>query len=276
MCIVKQRKFDEKWFRGRVSAANTTEGGETLYNIFYLDYGYEECNIPISRIRNIPEHLLELPPQAIRCCLHGLIPKNFHWTNASTNDFMKLTNRADCSISIIKSTPDILYVDLCFISKDNNMGPQSMCNTMKIMDYARLDKNTQPQASEIARVYVYDKEEFWLNKTPIQVQISWFESPDKIYVQKIARQNSFLKLFKELQEYYNEDNSTKMIDAPREGLPCAMQWENGSWQRGEIAEVLNENEVRIYLVDWGYTLISNCDSLRVIPHEYTVFKAQVN
>ncbi|XP_050456046.1 RING finger protein 17-like isoform X2 [Cataglyphis hispanica] len=274
MCIVKQRKFDEKWFRGRVRAANTTDGGETLYNIFYLDYGYEECNIPISRIRNIPEHLLELPPQAIRCCLHGLIPKNFYWTNASTNDFMKLTNRADCSISIIKSTPDMLYVDLCFISKDNNMGPQSMCNTMKIMDYARLDKNTQPQASEIAPVYVYNKEELWLNKTPIQVQISWFESPDKIYVQKIARQNNFLKLFKELQKYYNEDNSTKMIDAPREGLPCAMQWENGSWQRGEIAEVLNENEVRIYLVDWGYTLISNCDSLRVIPHEYTVLKAQ--
>ncbi|XP_029662975.1 RING finger protein 17-like isoform X4 [Formica exsecta] len=275
-CIVKQRKFDGKWFRGRVNVVNTTDGGETLYNIFYLDYGYEERNIPTSRIRNIPEHLLELPPQAIRCCLHGLIPKNLHWTNASTNDFMKLTNRADCSISIIKSTPDMLYVDLCFISKDNNMGPQSMCNTMKITDYARLDscKNIT-QASEITHVYVYNKEELLLNRTPVQVYISLIESPDKIYVKKIGRHNSFLKLSKELQEYYNdEDNSTKMIDAPREGLPCAVQLENCVWERGEITEVLNEYEVRVYCVDWGFTLISNHDVLRAIPHEYTIFNAQ--
>lgn len=42
-------------------------------------------------------------------------------------------------MSIIKSTPDILYIDLRVISKNSNVGPQSMCSTMKIMDYARLD-----------------------------------------------------------------------------------------------------------------------------------------
>ena len=42
-------------------------------------------------------------------------------------------------MSIIKSTPDILHVDLRVNPKNSNMGPQSMCSTMKIMDYARLD-----------------------------------------------------------------------------------------------------------------------------------------
>lgn len=272
-CIVKQRKY-EKWFRARVNAVNTIDDGETLYNVFYLDYGFEECNIPTSRIRNIAQHLLELPPQAIRCCLHGLIPKKLHWTNASTNDFMKLTNGADCSMFIIKSTPDILYVDLCVISKDNNMGPQSMCNTMKIMDYARLD-NWQNTTQISANTCVYNKEEL-PNNTSIQVSVSWVESPDKIYVNKIGRQAKFLKLKETLQEYYRQDNLTKMIDSPQVGLPCAVQLEDFTWQRGEIIEILSEKEVRVFLVDCGCTLVSNYNQLRAISHEYTMLNAQVN
>ncbi|XP_025267597.1 RING finger protein 17 isoform X2 [Camponotus floridanus] len=270
-CIVKQRKF-EKWFRACVNAVNTTDDGETSYNVFYLDYGFEECNISTSRIRNIAEHLLELPPQAIRCCLHGLKPKKLHWTNASTNDFMKLTNRADCSMFIIKSTPNMLYVDLCVISKDNNMGPQSMCNTMKSMDYARLE-NWQNTTQILTNTYVYKKEEL-PNKTPIQVSVSWIESPDKIYVTKIGRQVKFSKLMNELQEYYRKDNLTKMIDSPQEGLPCAVQLKDFTWQRGEIIEILSENQVRVFYVDCGCTLVLNCNQLRAIPHEYTVLNAQ--
>ncbi|CAL1681712.1 unnamed protein product [Lasius platythorax] len=272
ICIVKQRKkFNGKWFRGCVNAMNTTDDGETLYDIFYIDYGFEECNIPTSRIQNIAKHLLELPAQAIRCCLYGLMPKNLQWTNASTNDFMKLTKGADCSISIIKSTLNMLYVDLCVIPKDNNTGPQSMCNTMKVMDYARLDSwQNNAQVSKITNVY--NKEELPLNKITI-VSVGWVESPDEIYVKKIVRQNKLLKLEKELQEYYEEDNLMKMIDTPKKGLPCAVQMEDHTWQRGEIVEVLNEN-VRVFCVDMGCTLLLNYDALRAIPYEYTVFHAQ--
>ncbi|KMQ94028.1 ring finger protein 17 [Lasius niger] len=272
ICIVKQRKkFNGKWFRGCVNAMNTTDDGETLYDIFYIDYGFEECNIPTSRIQNIAKHLLELPAQAIRCCLYGLMPKNLQWTNASTNDFMKLTKGADCSISIIKSTLNMLYVDLCVIPKDNNTGPQSMCNTMKVMDYARLDSwQNNAQVSKITNVY--NKEELPLNKITI-VSVGWVESPDEIYVKKIVRQSKLLKLEKELQEYYEEDNLMKMIDTPKKGLPCAVQMEDHTWQRGEIVEVLNEN-VRVFCVDMGCTLLLNYDALRAIPYEYTVFHAQ--
>lgn len=76
-----------------MSAVHTNNNG-TLYNVVYVDYGYEECNIAVSRVREIAEHLRALPPQAIRCCLYGVVPKYIHWTNASTNDFMKLTSEA--------------------------------------------------------------------------------------------------------------------------------------------------------------------------------------
>lgn len=70
------------------------QNNEPLYDVFYIDYGYEECNIATSKVREIPEDFRTLPPQAIRCCLHGVKPKNIHWSNASTNDFLRLTNEA--------------------------------------------------------------------------------------------------------------------------------------------------------------------------------------
>ncbi|XP_072764872.1 RING finger protein 17 isoform X2 [Anoplolepis gracilipes] len=276
MCMVKQKNYSEKWYRGRVNAVNTTNDKTFLYDISYLDYGYEECDIPTSRIRNIPECFLELPPQAIRCCLYGLMPKNLHWTNASIIDFMKLTKGADCLISIINSTPDMLYVDLCVVWKeDNNMGPQSMCNLMKTLDYARLDSSRTSQPS--ANIYVYKKEELSLNKTavPVQVSINYFESPDTIYVSKIELKNTLLKLENELQEYYKEENLTKMIDIPQKDLPCAVQLAKRKWVRGKIVDILNKNKVKVFCVDWGYTRFFNINELRAIPHVYTsMFNAQ--
>ncbi|XP_071556036.1 RING finger protein 17 isoform X2 [Temnothorax nylanderi] len=273
MCIVKQWKADE-WYRGRVTAASTTADGERVYNAIYIDYGYEECNIAASRVREIAKHLRELPPQAIRCSLHGLLPKNLHWTNASTNDFLKLTNGADCTMSVFNSTRDVQYVDICFISKNSNMGPQSMCSTMKIMDYARLNTRLSPKHElKATTTYVYTKEDLLLSKMTT-VNIGWIESPEKIYVLKAMRQNKFLKIRNEMNEYFEKDTSPNIIETPQEGLPCAVQLEDNTWQRGEITEIINENQVRVFCVDWGYTLIQNCDTLRAIPHEYTIFKAQ--
>lgn len=146
------------------------------------------------------------------------------------------------------------------------------------MDYARLD-NWQNTMQMSTNTYVYNKEEL-PNKTPTQVSVSWIESPDKIYVNKIStirlRQTKFSKLIQELQEYYKKDSLTKMIDSPREGLPCAAQLKDLTWQRGEIIEILDENKVKVFYVDCGCTLVLNCNQLRAIPHEYTVFNAQVN
>ncbi|XP_011052931.1 PREDICTED: RING finger protein 17-like isoform X2 [Acromyrmex echinatior] len=270
MCIVKQWKVNE-WYRGCVNTVMTNSDGETSYNVVYIDYGYEECNIAASRVRKIAEHLQTLPPQAIRCCLNGLKPKNLHWTNASTNDFMKLTNGVDCMMSIIKSTPDILHVDLRVNPKNSNMGPQSMCSTMKIMDYAHLDSRKNPKNT--LTTYVYNREELPLNKSTAVI-IGWLESPYKIYVSKATRQNKFLKLKDELNEYYTKETSVKIIETLQKGVPCAIQLEDDTWQRGEIIEIISENQVRVFCVDWGCTLIQDRDALRMIPYEYTTFKAQ--
>lgn len=95
MCVIKE-KMRNKWYRGRVNAVTerTTNGDDycKTYSVFYIDYGKFEDHVPPSRLRYIAEHLQELPPRAIRCSLHGVLPKNSQWTSASITDFIKLTH----------------------------------------------------------------------------------------------------------------------------------------------------------------------------------------
>ncbi|XP_012217154.1 RING finger protein 17 isoform X1 [Linepithema humile] len=270
MCIVKKEKKKEiKWRRGRVTSTLKIDN-ETKYCVFYIDYGYEERNIPSSHVRGIAEHLRESPPYAIKCCLHGIVSKNNRWTNKSINDFLKLTRESTVTMFVIESTPDMLYVDLCVSSKDNKMGPQSMCNTMKVMDYARLD-NSQ---TILNTTFMYTKEELPLNKGT-SVAISWIESPDEIYVTKLGqRKDKLSKVIGQLKEHYEKDTSTKTIDTLQKGLPCAVQLEDGTWQRGEIINVISADTVQVFCVDWGCNLILNRDCLREIPHKYTMYNAQ--
>ncbi|XP_012527118.1 RING finger protein 17 isoform X2 [Monomorium pharaonis] len=273
MCIVKQWKTvpdGTEWYRGSVKLVTKTKDGGKIYNVLYIDYGYEEYNVVAPRVLEIPDHLQTLPPQAIRCSLHGVVPKNMFWTKSSINDFMRLISGIECTMSVIKSTPDMLYVDLCLIH--TNMGPQSMCTTMKMMNHARLDIN-QNSAQKSETTYVYNKEGLILNKTVI-VNVGWIDSPDQIYVSKATLKSQFLKLRNELNEYYKKETSAKMIETPQKGLPCAVQLDNDIWYRGEITEIVNENQVKVFCVDWGRTLLQDRDALRVIPHRYTIFKAQ--
>lgn len=60
------------------------------------------------------------------------------------------------------------------------------------------------------------------------------------------------------------------------GLPCSVQLEDGTWRRGEIVDVINEDTVQVFCVDWGCKLILNRDCLRGIPNKYTLYKAQVS
>ena len=45
-------------------------GGETV-KVKFVDYGNSE-QVPLTSLATIPPHLLTLPVQAVRCCLHDV------------------------------------------------------------------------------------------------------------------------------------------------------------------------------------------------------------
>lgn len=60
---------------------------------------------------------------------------------------------------VTKALPDKQFVDLCVsTTKNNNMGPQSVCSAMVNMNHARLKTNkvrVQLFYSDIHLVYIY-------------------------------------------------------------------------------------------------------------------------
>jgi len=91
ICIAKQQMRD-KWYRAIVNKENITDNDCKTYNIFYVDYGCSENNVPASRMRDIDERYRTLPAQVMCCSLYGLIPKKKQWSCESTNDFIKLVS----------------------------------------------------------------------------------------------------------------------------------------------------------------------------------------
>ncbi|XP_026826166.1 RING finger protein 17 isoform X3 [Ooceraea biroi] len=282
MCVVRQQ-IENKWYRGHVKAVNIAakDDGRRTYNVFYVDHGHVENHVPASRVRDIAKHFQEIPPQVMRCSLHGLKPKNGQWTLASTNDFIKLTSEADCSISmtIFKTTSIVYYVDLCVVTmKNNNMGPQSLCSAMVNMNHARLKTLSSTMQTAEHRIHdaqsiVYDREELPLKKCT-RVLVQYIDSPDKVYVMKWgANRDKLTRIIKNLDKYYEESNSPNTIDAPQPGMACAVQV-NSFWQRAEIVEVINEEKVTVFCVDSGFSFATKCTALRAIPQRYVMLKAQ--
>ncbi|XP_019698156.1 RING finger protein 17 isoform X2 [Harpegnathos saltator] len=273
MCVVKQL-VKYSWNRGRVIAVNTSNSFETTYDIFYIDYGYKEQHVTNSRIWNIKDEHLKLKPQAIQCCLHGIVPLKNTWTNKSTKDFIKLLRDVSVFMHIVKHNTDILHVDICTTSsKDNSMGPQSICNAMIFMKHARSNTSTaQMRLANIA--YAYQREELMLNKVT-SVVITHVKSPAKIYVSKKGqRQVEYMKLLDELNEYCENNTEPPIISTPKEGLPCIAQYLDDIWHRCEIVKIISKDEVEVFYVDLGHTITLSCDLLRMIPYKYTQYKAQ--
>lgn len=75
------------------------------FQVFFIDYGNEDSNMPIKHIFEIGPNIADLkcldivPPFALECTLAGIGPstlknKNGIWSNHATQMFQKLIQRA--------------------------------------------------------------------------------------------------------------------------------------------------------------------------------------
>ncbi|XP_017781305.1 PREDICTED: RING finger protein 17-like isoform X2 [Nicrophorus vespilloides] len=74
------------------------------------------------------------------------------------------------------------------------------------------------------------------------------------------------------EQLRQEGNSQALIRNPEEGMPCiAVFREDQSWYRASILDVLNEETVRVYFVDFGNVEIITIDNVRKIKPEWMKF-----
>nr|XP_020463603.1 tudor domain-containing protein 6-like isoform X1 [Monopterus albus] len=75
---------DNQWYRAQVIKRT----GDTLH-VLFTDYG-NESDVNIKNVRSLPQHLLEMDPQAFLCSLNGFDESTGSWDDDVYDDFYNL------------------------------------------------------------------------------------------------------------------------------------------------------------------------------------------
>ncbi|XP_076221614.1 tudor domain-containing protein qin isoform X3 [Nomia melanderi] len=271
--IVQSAK-ERSWYRGRVINKKTDHSGDEKYTVYFIDYGMEEDNVPLSRMRNIIPQFAMFNVMALRCSLFEIVPNGGQWHPDAIEAFKKLVyTNSMVSMCIMTITGDTYYVDLCAVSsKDAGLIP--IKDSLTYMKYATCISRNKLLRMNPYSTKTYVKEELSM-ETYTNVDILYIDSPKCIYVKKVhACRSHFIKMVREMTETYEQNISlTESIPAIHKDLPCVARGADGLWHRGIINEV-TENTVRVFYVDLGYTLTLNYDSVRALSKNFMSCKTQ--
>ncbi|XP_006798895.1 tudor domain-containing protein 6-like [Neolamprologus brichardi] len=85
---------DKQWYRAQViQKTNST------LNVLFIDYG-NESEVSVKDVRSIPQHLLEIPPQAFLCFLDGFESEG-SWDDDVYDDFYNLVADKPLKLTVI-------------------------------------------------------------------------------------------------------------------------------------------------------------------------------
>ncbi|VVD00210.1 unnamed protein product [Leptidea sinapis] len=87
--IYKARKTRKaKYLRGKILKINFDES--PTYNIFSIDYGFNDENVSRDHIYTCAPHYKNTPQLAMHCQLHGCNPNGTAWNEDATDAMMSL------------------------------------------------------------------------------------------------------------------------------------------------------------------------------------------
>ncbi|KAG7211347.1 hypothetical protein KM043_010641 [Ampulex compressa] len=271
-----QRAEDEKWCRGRVIGVNKkAENAEPTYDIFFVDYGTKDNDVPVWRMRNILPQFSSLPMMAVKCSLYDVVPYNGKWQKDAVDYFNKLiSSNSSISMQLIVQCGDTYYVDLCTISL-HDRGPTSITDALVCLKYAGFETAHKFRRMNPRAVLKFFKERLEL-EVYTDVAVQSVVSPDCIYVEKVKRDcTSFYKLIHTMTKEYDEDRSSATrLHVPEKGIPCAAQGANGNWYRAMITDVPSEDKAEVFYVDMGYTAVLSHDQIRTLSEKYMAYTTQ--
>ncbi|XP_043682630.1 RING finger protein 17 isoform X3 [Vespula pensylvanica] len=276
MYIVKYyTRREKRWQRGKVIKINVNQIGDKTYDVFYVDNGYIERNISVKRLKLIPSQLAAVPILATKCSLYNISPTNDRWSKNATDTFRQLVNKYDpISMYVVHTVGNINYVDLCFKSNNPQEEISSVRDLMIFMEHGTLTSSQKIKILNPLSMYLYFHEELEM-ETYVYVTVQHVESPNSMYVTKIGENRKHInELMKDMASFYKKNAGRTSLSCPLEiNTPCALRLK-GSWYRGLIKKIVSEKSIDVFCVDYGYTLTSEHNMLKLLPHYYMSSRTQ--
>ncbi|GFY41217.1 tudor domain-containing protein 1 [Trichonephila inaurata madagascariensis] len=257
-------KSKVQWCRARV--INVIDFTEIVVKL--LDYGNEE-RISCKDVRKLDDSFTQCKGQAIECILADVWPTHDKWTTEAIRLCEKQLLYATVSCFVVTQFMDIPVVR---IAKQGEKEPfvQRLINS----NLAFIKPETPPQQIQtpVRPVLSYKMNVLDPNTTHL-VRISFFEDPQKFFVQLAAAEVELKKMMDDIKMYTSTEK-LMLVNSPQINVPClATLGVKPIFCRAVITSIIH-NKCTIYYVDYGHSEVKDYKELRAIPNHFLTLPAQ--
>ncbi|CAO2605114.1 Tudor domain-containing protein 15 [Lemmus lemmus] len=262
-CLVEEKVTGE-WQRGRV-VGKTNE----VYTVLLIDRG-EELRVDGTRIASACDKLFELPPRVIFGIFANILPVGEKWSPKALNYFrslvgiqLKVNMQTVLPLQMFlleapKVISEVLELQLGrFIDRDTfRLIVEILKELPKPMpDFLHQKRPESPLSSNSASHDVQYLLDNFQPSLPVgslySVKVSSALSPGKFYCQLLKWIPELEDLTECMNLHYNKVCQENRPTCDNFGLLCVAKGTNGQWQRGILQQLLPDNQVKIWFMDYG-------------------------
>ncbi|XP_031212590.1 tudor domain-containing protein 15 isoform X2 [Mastomys coucha] len=264
-CLVEERGTGE-WQRGRVMGKKNE-----VYNVLLIDRG-DELTVDSTRVASACKKLFELPPRVIFGIFANILPVGEKWSPKALNYFKSLVGmqvkgnmQTVLPLQMIlleapKVIAGVLELQLGrFIDRDTF---RLVVKILKEIPQPMLDlqQHKSPELPSSSKSTLLDIQYVLDNFQPSlpvgsldSIKVSSAVSPSKFYCQLLKQIPELEDLTKRMNLHYNNTMVCQETspECDNFGLLCIAKGTNGRWQRGILQQVLPDNQVKIWFMDYG-------------------------
>ncbi|XP_004418664.1 PREDICTED: tudor domain-containing protein 15 [Ceratotherium simum simum] len=262
-CLVEERISGE-WHRGRV-----VEKKNELYTVLLIDRG-EELRVDRTQVASACGNIFELPPRVVFGIFANILPVGEKWSPKALNYFKSLVGlqvkgcvQAVLPLqTILLEVPTIIsqvlelqlgrLVDgdsFCLIVEMLKEFPQQMPD---LLQHKRPELSLSSNDTLLDIRHVLDNLQPSLSAGNIEsVKVSSALSPSKFYCQLIKRIPELENLTVCMTLHYDVISQESSPTCDNFGLLCVAKRRNGQWHRGILQQLLPNNQVKIWFMDYG-------------------------
>ncbi|XP_019062169.1 tudor domain-containing protein 15 isoform X1 [Fukomys damarensis] len=261
-CLVEERVTGE-WQRGRVM-----EKKNELYTVLLIDHG-GELTVNGTQVASACDNIFDLPPRVVFGIFANILPVGEKWSPKALNFFKSLVGiqlkghvQATLPLQmILLEVPQIIswtlelqlgrFIDrdlFCLIVEMLKEFPQQMPDLLQ---------HKRPQLSLSSFDNLIDVQHILDNLQPSlsvgsfeSIRISSALSPSKFYCQLV-------KWIPELENLtvcltlHNDISQETSPNYANFGLFCVAKRRNGQWHRGIPQQLLLNNQIKVWFMDYG-------------------------
>ncbi|XP_043911468.1 tudor domain-containing protein 1 [Protopterus annectens] len=265
-------KSDGNWYRavGKQCSVKVTK-------VQFVDYG-NEIETTVEKLRPIPSEFLELPFQAIHCCMAGIKPVSTDWTAEATARFQELTVGLELQASVKSVSNMKASVELKSSSSGSftDISELLVQEHLAVRDDKILDVPTVEKCSGIPSPLQWKAVELPLNKH-LTIQILEVANNGLFYAAQTAVKadgDKLHALMNEMAKYFWSQGETASC-RPKLGEACCARFTgDDNWYRAIAMETF-DTKVKVVYADFGNIETIPYARIRPITAEFLEFPFSV-